>query len=119
MPHTIILTEPDQETILRALLASLEDKHQHVIRDPKKFEATRQQYELAGEKFMQPVICGSRGLRPRDNLFGWLIDQIEHSPHVRTSTIGQRAIAIAQAAAQNRYGVYTQSSNPQFGKLFE
>lgn len=119
MPHTIKLTEDDQATILKALLASLEDKQQNVIRNPEKLRATQIQYELAGEKFLKPIICGSQGLKPNDNLFGWLIDQIEHSPNLRTSTLGQRAITIAQAAAQNRYGTYRTQANPAFGNLFQ
>ena len=118
MSHRIELTPEDQKIILKVMVASLEDKCENVIRNATKREHTQREYESAAEKFLKPIICGRSGYTAGDNLFGWLIDQIDHSPHVKNTELGERAINIARACGRNRYEEYQRVTENNFHNLF-
>jgi hypothetical protein len=107
MPHTINLEKRHQEILIEALLLSLDDKEESVLKDPHKIEAARGQYIDAAEKFMKPVKCGMKS----KNIFTWTADQINHSPHIKHMEIAQHALIICAAAANDRYEDFIRPHN--------
>jgi len=102
MPHTIELEPRHQEILVEALLLSLTDKESGVLKDPKKIELARHKYIDAAEKLLVPVKCGMK----TNNLFTWIIDQINHSPNIRDMEVAQHALIICNSAASDRYHIF-------------
>lgn len=107
MPHTIELTKEHQEILIEALLLSLVDKEDNVLKDPHKIDLVREQYSDAANKLLKPVKCGMKS----KNIFVWIADQINHSPNIRGMEVAQRALAICDAAAHDRYDIFTRPHN--------
>jgi hypothetical protein len=106
MPHTIILESKHQEIIVEALLMSIIDKEQNVIKSDEKLELARKQYIDASQKIMKPVKCGMIS----NNLFTWIIDQINHSPNIKYMETAMYAKVICEMAATNKYDIFTEKS---------
>jgi hypothetical protein len=113
MAYTVYLSEQDQITVVHALLVSLDIKRDHVIRDPAKFRAARNQYSDAAEKVTRPVVCRSS----RNNLWTWIQDQIQHSPGLPGSPLGTEALRICEAARLNDYTAARPGTN--YSALFD
>lgn len=105
MPHKITLIREHQEILIEALYHSLNNKIDRVIKDDSKIPAVIKQYEDAAEKLLTPVHCG----RKDNNIFTWLIDQLQHSPGVLHTELVQRAILICRYAAENEYQEFTRT----------
>ena len=107
MPHTIKLTEAHIVVVLTALSRSLDNKLSTVIKDEAKKPLTIKQYEDAGEKLFNPIVCGKKS----NNLFTWIADQLLHSPQVVHTEDVQRALLVCKYAALNEYDKFTQTQD--------
>jgi hypothetical protein len=99
MAHTITLTTTHQIALIMALDDSLQIKCNYTIKDKSKIDETERQYSSAMLKLTKPVKCGTR----QNNLFTWIIDQINHSADYHYTERAQYCIIICQAAAANKY----------------
>lgn len=99
MSYRVVLTESDQAVMLQALICSLEIKQDLVIRDPARLRATQAQYESAGAKFMLPIVIH----RSHNNLMTWMADQIQHTPGMSDTDLGDQALQICESVIRNTY----------------
>ena len=99
MAHTINLTTTHKIALIMALDDSLQIKCGYIIKDKSKIDETERQYHSAMVKLTKPVKCGNRS----NNLFTWIIDQINHSADYHYTERGRYAKIICEAAAADKY----------------
>ena len=116
MSHVIHLLPRHQRVLIQALIESAEIKSRLVIRDAQSLDVMNSQYADAGEKFLEPVRVHDR----RKNLFTWFLDQIAHTPHLRTQELGVWASVIADSCIKNVYSEFCGSADQtNFHDIFE
>jgi hypothetical protein len=103
MSHHISLTKNHQRILAEALSISMDIKKDK-LKNPDSRELMIDSYLNVAEKVLAgEVDCGRQGCRAGDNLFGYIKDQILHSRHLPKTEFGILAIAICEAAGENRY----------------
>lgn len=107
MSHQVSLTRTHQRILLEALLQSMEIKSKKLVKQDS-IRIMNKMYNDAAEKIVKGVVCGKTGSKASDNLFGWLVDQFNHSGKLPDTEFGQLAISICQAAGENRYEKFCQ-----------
>jgi hypothetical protein len=117
MKHKIKLIKAHKTTLVEALAQSLDIKEAKLVKQDS-LEGMRKQYLDAAEKIVNGEIeCGRSGITARDNLFGWIIDQIKHSGKLYKHQLGKTAIDICEAAGTGELE-YKQFHSP-LPKLFD
>jgi len=102
MSHTISLTKTHKRILLEALLESHTIKEKK-LRNPEGLRIMTEMYNDAANKLLSNVECGKNGSKSSDNLFGWLIDQFNHSGNLPDTEFGKLAILICESAGRNQY----------------
>ena len=116
MSHTVNLTKTHKKILLTCLDESHTIKY-NKLRNPESRDKMTQLYNSVGAKLLEPVVCGRIGTKVSDNVFGWYIDQINHSGNLAESEFGKYAIEICRAAGTNQYDKFC--SITIISKLFE
>jgi hypothetical protein len=120
MAHEVKLKKLHKIQILQALAESEDYKEFRKLRDPESIRIMKQQYSDAAEKiaYDPEISCGRVGSRAGDNLFGWIVDQLNHSGKLAKQELGIAVIEICKAAGEGRYDEFCGGGN-MFGKLFD
>jgi len=116
MTHTVNLTSAHKRILLECLLESHTIK-ENKLRNPDSLKQMTELYNAVGTKLLEPVVCGKTGTKVSDNVFGWYIDQINHSGKLPDTEFGKLAIEICRAAGMNNYQKFC--SMTIISKLFE
>ena len=107
MAHEIELIPRDQIILLEVLAMSCDYK-MATLKSRASIEQMSTYYMDAAEKIRLNHIKINK---TKSNLFTWLIDQIRFSKPVAAATIGQEAIEICRAAADNSYQQHRQQQH--------
>lgn len=117
MSHHISLTKNHQRILAEALSISMEIKKAK-LKNPDSRELMIESYLNVAEKVLAGEIdCGRQGYAMRDNIFGYVRDQLLHSRNLPKTEFGILAIAICEAAGENRYDEFCQITI--INRLFE
>jgi len=109
MAHTIKLTRNHQRILIEALAISLEIKSE--VLSKRALETANRYYLDAAEKIKNNnVECGKTGKNPKDNIFGWIRDNLYHSGSFEKTELGKLAISICEAASYNEYDTFTRTT---------
>ena len=120
MSHKVKLTKFHKTQILQTLADSEEYKEFKKLRDPESIRIMKKKYNEAATQIYteREIVCGKVGIKPSDNLFGWIRDQILHSGPLAKQELGIAVISICEAAGEGRYDEFNGGGN-MFGKLFD
>lgn len=117
MAHTINLTKNHQRILAEALSISMDIKKAK-LKNPDSRELMIESYLNVAEKILAGTIdCGRQGHGARDNVFGWIRDQLLHSRNLPNTEFGKLAISICEAAGNDCYDEFCQITI--INRLFE
>jgi hypothetical protein len=108
MAFRVKLTKNHQRVLLEALATSQEIK-QKKLRNPESKSRMNEEYYAAALRILnetEGVECGRTGVKPGDNIFAWICDQLYHSGDMTETEFGKLSLNICEAAGNNSYEAY-------------